>query len=172
MLELVRVCRAGWVCDMAARRRPLFPGVDETTGRFVFFETFNMEALRTRLAAAGRSIGMHYYQVGLWSLRKDACEAVASAGQGAIAARMLGHWHVNSRTMDRVYRADLRCVDLGAFWTGREPQKLGAPLTCLSARRVPESAGVRGMADVPPDAQERLAIERDARVVQRRRALP
>ena len=35
--ELVAACRAsGWVLDAAALDRPLFPGVDEDTGRFLF----------------------------------------------------------------------------------------------------------------------------------------
>ena len=63
---------------------------------------------------------MSRHKVGAWSLRKDACEQPASAGDGAVAARVLGHRQVNSRTMDRVYRADLRTRDLGAYWMRRE----------------------------------------------------
>ena len=60
--------------------------------------------------------------------------------------------------MNRVYRADLRCHDLGRYWTGRERAPMGAPLTCLSARRVPEVGGVRDWEDVPEDGPEWLAL--------------
>ena len=40
------------------------------------------------------------------------------AGDTMLAARVLGHRRVNSRTMDRVYRADLRLRDLGRYWRG------------------------------------------------------
>lgn len=93
-------------------------------------------------------MGWNKHKVGAWSLRKDACEAVASRGQGKVAARVLGHRSVNGRTMDQVNRADLRCTDLGAFWTGRTAARIGAPLGCLSARRVPKAGGVRSFDDV------------------------
>jgi len=110
-----------------------------------------------RLVDAGGQMGWNKHKVGAWSLRKDACEVVASTGQGEVAARVLGHRNVNSRTMERVYRADLRRKDLGAFWTGREAVVIGAPLQCLSARRVPKAGGVRSFNDVPEGAEREAA---------------
>eukprot|EP00964_Phaeocystis_antarctica_P036885 scaffold21053_cov42-Phaeocystis_antarctica.AAC.1 len=81
-----------------------------------------------RLVNTGSQMGWNKHKVGAWSLRKDACEAVASRGQGKVAARVLGHRSVNGRTIDQVYRADLRCTDLGVFWTGRTAARIGAPL--------------------------------------------
>ena len=106
-------------------------------------------------------MGMPKHKVGLWSPRKDACEKPAAAGDGEVAARVLGHRHVNSRTMDRVYRADLRTRDLGAYATGRVAlaSVAVAPLTSLSARRVPEMAGVLHDEDVPVDAPERRQVD-------------
>jgi hypothetical protein len=159
---LVAACRKDdWVLDEPAWDRPLFPGIDEKTGAFLFTETFDVQRLCNTLIGTGRGIGMNRHGVGAWSLRRDACEVVAKTGKGEVAARVLGHRHVNSRTMDRVYRADLRCRDLGAYWTGREEQVAGAPLTCLSARRVAEVGGVRSMADVPAGV-EREAITSSA----------
>ena len=101
--------------DEAALNLPLFPGIDEETGCFLFTETFDCDRLCKRLTSSGRKVGMNKHKVGAWSFRKDACEQPAAAGDGEVAARVLGHRHVNSRTMDRVYRADLRCRDLGAL---------------------------------------------------------
>ena len=148
--EVVSACRAdGWALDAAAYDRPLFPGVHERTGKFLFTESFEVQRLCKTLIDTGRQLGFNKHGVGAWSLRKDATEVVAKTGRGEVAARVLGHRHVNSRTMDRVYRADLRCRDLGAYWTGREEVCAGAPLTCLSARRVPEVGGVQSLLDVP-----------------------
>ena len=178
LLELIGACRRdGWVLDTVARARPLFPSVDEKTGKFDFSESFSCRWLHTergcmecacsahgmhgayevhawcrrlcgRLVNTGSQMGWNKHKVGAWSLRKDACEAVASRGQGKVAARVLGHRSVNGRTMDQVNRADLRCTDLGAFWTGRTAARIGAPLGCLSARRVPKAGGVRSFDDV------------------------
>ena len=159
VLKLVEACRRdGWVLDAAAVDRPLFPSVNKA-GKFIFYETFTCRELCKKLILAGKTLGMNSHSVGAWSLRKDACEAVARAGDGEIAARVLGHRSVNSRTMDRVYRADLRQCDLGAYSMGRTPevQQMRAPLTCLSARRVVEAGGVRSFADVP-DGPEREAV--------------
>ena len=108
---------------------------------------------------------MNKHAVGVWSVRKDACEAVARTGAGEVAARVLGHREVNSRTMNRVYRADLRCKDLGAYAMGRTPevQQMGAPLTCLSARRVAAAGGVRSFDDVPA-GPEREAVAVSSKV--------
>ena len=162
--ELVAACRAdGWVLDEAALDRPLFPGIDEATGCFLFTETFEVERLCKWLIKAGRTLGMNKHKVGAWSFRKDACEQPAAAGDGEVAARVLGHRHVNSRTMDRVYRADLRTRDLGAYWMRREALESveKRPLTSLSAARVPAAGGVCGFADVPPGV-ERNAVLNDA----------
>ena len=157
--QVVEACRlSGWALDVAAYDRPLFPGVHEKTGKFLFTESFLVQRLCKRLIDTGRRLGFNKHGVGAWSLRKDATEVVAKSGKGEVAARVLGHRHVNSRTMDRVYRADLRCRDLGAYWTGREEVCAGAPLTCLSARRVPEAGGVLSMADVPA-GPERKVVE-------------
>ena len=159
VLELVEACRRdGWVLDAAAVDRPLFPSVNKA-GKFIFYETFTCRELCKKLILAGKKLGMNSHSVGAWSLRKDACEAVAKAGDGQIAARVLGHRSVNSRTLDRVYRADLRLYDLGAYSMGRKPevQQTRASLTCLSARRVVEAGGVRSFADVP-DGPEREAV--------------
>ena len=169
LAALVAACRAdGWVLDKAALDRPLFPGVDEATGFFLFTESFDVQRLCRRLIETGRQLGMARHKVGAWSLRKDACEQPASAGHGAVAARVLGHRQVNSRTMDRVYRADLRTRDLGAYWMRRDA--LGsverAPLTSLSASRVPEVGGVRGFGDLPRACPERQAARSDAKVAE------
>ena len=58
--ELVAACRAsGWVLDAAALDRPLFPGVDEETGRFLFTETFEVERICKKLVDTGIKMGMH-----------------------------------------------------------------------------------------------------------------
>eukprot|EP00966_Prymnesium_polylepis_P010663 245709-Prymnesium_polylepis.1 len=64
--------------------------------------------------------------------------------------------------MDRVYRADLRTRDLGAYWMRREGHASVAkePLTSLSASRVVESSGVLQFDDVPV-GPERTAVEND-----------
>ena len=125
-----------------------------------FSETLEVEILSKRFISAAVSMGMPKHKVGLWSPRKDACEKAAAAGDGEVAARVLGHRHVNSRTMDRVYRADLRTRDLGAYATGRAAlaSVAAAPLTSLSARRVPEMAGVVFEEDVPLNAPERRQL--------------
>ena len=47
-------CRAsGWVLDAAVLDRPLFPGVDEETGRFLFTETFEVERICKKLVDTG-----------------------------------------------------------------------------------------------------------------------
>ena len=162
--ELVAACRRdGWVLDEAALNLPLFPGIDEETGCFLFTETFDCDRLCKRLTSSGRKVGMNKHKVGAWSFRKDACEQPAAAGDGEVAARVLGHRHVNSRTMDRVYRADLRTHDLGAYWMRREAlaSVVQRPLTSLSAARVPAASGVRGFDDVPA-GEERTAALNDA----------
>ena len=84
LAALVAACRAdGWVLDKAALDRPLFPGVDEATGLFLFTESFEVRRLCRRLIETGRQLGMSRHKVGAWSLRKDACEQPASAGDGA-----------------------------------------------------------------------------------------
>eukprot|EP00966_Prymnesium_polylepis_P265361 6130580-Prymnesium_polylepis.1 len=85
---------------------------------------------------------------------------VRAAGDGEVAARVLGHRHVNSRTMDRVYLADLRTRDLGAHWMRREALASveKRPLTSLSAARVPAASGVRGFVDVPAGAKRDGAL--------------
>ena len=167
-----------WVLDAPALDLPLFPGVDEKTGCFLFTETYDVERLGPKVKSIGTKIGMGK-KVGAWSFRKDACEQPAAAGDGEVAARVLGHRHVNSRTMDRVYRADLRTRDLGAYWMRREGHASVAkePLTSLSASRVVESSGVLQFDDVPV-GPERTAVENDvgiaaaeARVVKARAAL-
>ena len=171
-LALVEAARAdGWVLDAAALERPLFPAVDEGSGRFLFSETFEVERLCPRLLEAGRGLGMHRHRVGAWSFRKDACERPAHAGYGVVAARVLGHRSVNSRTMDRVYRSDLRTRDLGAFWMKRPALELTAPLRSLSATRVERLGGVRGMDDVPSDAPERVSMYGTPRWVEARAQL-
>ena len=165
VLELVEACRRdGWVLDEAAADRPLFPSVNKA-GKFIFYRTFDCQALCKKLQLAGCKLGMNKHAVGAWSLRKDACEAVAKTGAGEVAARVLGHRSVNSRTKDRVYRADLRCKDLGAYAMGRTPevQQMSAPLTCLSARRVAAAGGVRSFADVPA-GPEREAVAVSSKV--------
>ncbi len=160
---LVAAVRAdGYVADASALERPLFPGVDDTTGRFLFNESAHVSWLRKQICFAGRSLGMDPHKFGLWSFRKDACEQPAQVGDGEVAARVLGHRHVDSRTMDRVYRADLRTRDLAAYWTGRDAMEsiAAAPLTSLSARRVPEFGGVRHFDDVP-EGPERTAAMND-----------
>ena len=159
--DLVAACREdGWVLDAAALDRPLFPGIDEATGCFLFTETFEADRLCKRVIATAGKLGMNKHKVGAWSFGKDACEQPAAAGDGEVAARVLGHRHVNSRTMDRVYRADLRTRDLGAYWMRREAlasvQK--RPLTSQSASRVPAASGVRGFADVPAGAERDAAL--------------
>ena len=164
-LDLVAACRAdGWVLDEPAQERPLFPAVDEKSGNFLFTESFEVHRLCKRVIAGGRGLGMNEHCVGAWSFRKDATEVVAKTGKGEVAARVLGHRHVNSRTMDRVYRADLRCRDLGSYWTGRAESVAGAPLTCLSARRVPMVGGVKSVRDLPADSPERAALDSDSAV--------
>ena len=111
--------------------------------------------MSARLTALGTSLGMDG-RCGLWSLRKDACEGPAAAGNGAEAARVLGHRRVNSRTMDRVYRADLRTHDLGQYWTGRPGVNISEPLSSISAERVPAAAAIVRLPDMPADAAERL----------------
>ncbi|EOD04303.1 hypothetical protein EMIHUDRAFT_250609 [Emiliania huxleyi CCMP1516] len=69
-------------------------------------ETFEVERICKKLVDTGIKIGMHKHKVGAWSLRKDASEQPAAAGDGEVAAR--------------VYRADLRTRDLGAYWMRRE----------------------------------------------------
>ena len=73
---------------------------------------------------------------------------------------------MNSRTMDRVYRADLRTRDLGAYWAMRGPIESveRAPLDALSVSRVPEASGVRGVCDLPAGCSERAEIEGRAEV--------
>ena len=84
-------CRAdGWVLNKAALDRPLFPGVDEAMGLFLFTESFDVQRLCRRLIETGRQLGMARHKVGAWSLRKDAGEQPASAGHGAVAARLRG----------------------------------------------------------------------------------
>ena len=76
--ELVAACRKdGWVLDKTALDRPLFPGIDEATGCFLFTETFEARRLCKRLIASGRKLGMNRHKVGAWSFRKDACEQPA-----------------------------------------------------------------------------------------------
>ena len=160
---LVQACHDDdWVLEKAALTRPLFPAVEASTGRILFTETFEVPDLCKRLIGLGKALGMHPHQVGAWSLRKDACEQPAAAGDGEVGARVLGHRHVNSRTMDRVYRADLRTRDLGAYWMRREmlANVEGAPMDSLSAQRVVGLGGVRSYADVP-DGREREAAEGD-----------
>ena len=84
---------------MAALDQPLFPAVDEATGNFLFTESFQVQRMCRRLIETGARIGMNKHKVGAWSLRKDACEQPAAAGDGEVAARVLGHRQVNSRTM-------------------------------------------------------------------------
>ena len=161
-LSLVRACREdGWVLDEAALSRPLFPAVDTATGRFLFTESFQVKTVCDLLIQTGVSLGMNRHQVGAWSLRKDACEQPVAAGEGEVGARVLGHRHVNSRTMDLVYRADLRTRDLGAYWARRGPIESveRAPLDSLSASRVPEASGVRGVCDLPAGCSERAEME-------------
>ena len=163
----MRACREdGWVLDEAALDRPLFPAVDEATGNFLFTESFQVRRMCRRLIETGARIGMNKHKVGAWSLRKDACEQPAAAGDGEVAARVLGHRQVNSRTMDRVYRADLRTRDLGAYWMRRGALESveRAPQSALSATRVPEASGVRGLADLPADCPEREAMRSCERV--------
>ncbi|EOD25004.1 hypothetical protein EMIHUDRAFT_237947 [Emiliania huxleyi CCMP1516] len=166
-LSLVRACREdGWVLDEAALSRPLFPAVDTATGRFLFTESFQVKTVCDLLIQTGVSLGMNRHQVGAWSLRKDACEQPVAAGEGEVGARVLGHRHVNSRTMDLVYRADLRTRDLGAYWARRGPIESveRAPLDSLSASRVPEASGVRGVCDLPAGCSERAEMEGCAEV--------
>ena len=55
---------------------------------------------------AGDKLGMNKHAVGVWSVRKDACEAVARTGAGEVAARVLGHREVNSRTIYSILMAN------------------------------------------------------------------
>jgi hypothetical protein len=113
---LVNACREDrWVLDDAAVNRPLLPGIDAKTGNFMFDRTCEVHEICEHLKAVGCTLGMNRYAVGAWSWRKDACEVVAASGDGPLAARVLCHRSVNSRTMDRVYRADLRCKDMGRY---------------------------------------------------------
>ena len=112
-LSLVRACREdSWVLDEAALSRPLFPAVDTATG-LVHRELPGEDGLRPA-DPDGRFARHEQAPGGRVVARKDACEQPVTAGQGEVGARVLGHRHVNSRTMDRVYRADLRTRDLGA----------------------------------------------------------
>ena len=117
-----------------------------------------VDVLCACLTALGSSVSMDPAKVGAWCMRKDAAEAPAAAGNTMEAARVLGHRRVNSRTMDRVYRADLRTHDLGRYWTGRPEVKISEPLSSISAERVPAAAAIIGMGDVPADAPERLLL--------------
>ena len=159
-----------WVADAAALERPLFPEVDRATGRFLLGSgaTYDGGNLGKRLNERAVEMGYSESDVGAWSIRKDACDAVAQ-GPGATdtmtAARVLGHRRVNSRTMDRVYRADLRRKDLGRFWRmlrfgGTEERARAEPLKSPSAQRVPAAAEVKLWSDLPADAPERAQLER------------
>jgi hypothetical protein len=78
---LVAACReSGWALDPAAYDRPLFPGVDEKTGKFLFTESFEVQRLCNTLISTGRKLGFNKHGVGAWSLRKDATEVVAKSG--------------------------------------------------------------------------------------------
>ena len=111
----------------------MFPMIDKATGNFLLGSrmTYGGEALGKRLNEIGVSLGFQKGVIGAWSLRKDACEVQATCGSADatfLAARVLGHRKVNSRTMDRVYRADLRLRDLGQHWRGAEkPAELLCP---------------------------------------------
>lgn len=97
-----------------------------------------MERICKKLVDTGIKIGMHKHKVGAWSLRKDASEQPAAAGDGEVAAR--------------VYRADLRTRDLGAYWMRREALpsvEVGPP------SRVPKVA--RGFGVVPASCEEHRA---------------
>ena len=80
---------------------------------------------------------MQEHAFGMWSLRKLATQLQAQTGDVYWAARYLGHRHVNSRTMDRVYVQDLRWRDSGAAATGRESVTF-ISASSLAACRVPE----------------------------------
>lgn len=64
-----------------------------------------------------------------------------------------------------MYRADLRTRDLGAYWMRRGAIESveRAPQSSLSATRVLETSGVRGLADLPADCPEREAMRSCAR---------
>jgi len=170
-------CDSRWVLDDAAEDRVMFPMIDKATGNFLLGSrmTYGGEALGKRLNEIGVSLGFQKGVIGAWSLRKDACEVQATCGSADatfLAARVLGHRKVNSRTMDRVYRADLRLRDLGQHWRGAEkPAQLLCALSSPSAKRVPAAGAAAAMhfSELPADAPEREAVEARAAVIHARR---
>ena len=168
-------CEDDWVMDEAALERALFPAVDRATGRFLLGSgaTYDGGDMGSRLNEVAVELGYHKSTVGAWSLRKDACDVVAQ-GPGATdtmtAARVLGHRRVNSRTMDRVYRADLRRRDLGRYWRmlrfgETEEAARAEPLKSPSAQRVPAAVYLKSFSELPEHAPERAAVEKEEEVV-------
>ena len=103
-----------------------------------------MERICKKLVDTGIKIGMHKHKVGAWSLRKDASEQPAAAGDGEVAAR--------------VYRADLRTRDLGAYWMRREALpsvEVGPPSRVPKVARA--RARARGFGVVPASCEEHRA---------------
>ena len=69
-----------------------------------------MIVLFRHIIKTARSVGLHEHEVAAWSIRKDACEQVVNGGNAPIAARVLGHKDIDSRTMNMVYR--VCCLEL------------------------------------------------------------
>ena len=129
-----------------------------------------VEELTSAVSRIGDLLGFPLHEFGWWALRKMATQLVAQNGEAFWAARLLGHRHVNSRTMDRVYVQDLRWFDTGAFAMDREAIKGFELAKSLAARRVPAIGSVGGFADVPVDAPEYAKYFGDAPALEELRA--